>query len=250
MKRLMMTLALICATLPALGAELEWLTDVEAAQTKARRESKFVLLDFTGSDRCGWCMKLKKEVFDTPEFAAFANKNLIMVEVDFPHHKSQPPAQKQIYAKLAQTLEIKGFPTIVMLDQNGRAVSRLGYMPGGPKAFIAELQKIPGLLPGTPGVATTSEPEPEPVRKPVEFVPIAPTLPNHYDQLSLKGISGPKDRRLALINNQTLVVGETAKVKLQDERVEVLCKEIRDDSVLITVNGKSMELKLGKGGVK
>ncbi|MDB6112425.1 MAG: thioredoxin, partial [Pedosphaera sp.] len=214
MKRLIMTLALICSALPALAAEVDWLTDVEAAQTKARRESKFALLDFTGSDWCGWCMKLKKEVFDTPEFAAFAKQNLVMVEVDFPHHKSQSPAQKQIYAKLAQTLQIQGFPTIVVLDQNGRAVGRLGYMAGGPKAFIAELQKIPGLLPGTPGVATTTtvEPEPEPVRKPVEFVPIAPALPNHYDQLSLKGISGTKDHRLAMINNQSLMVGETAKV--------------------------------------
>ncbi|MDB6109311.1 MAG: thioredoxin [Pedosphaera sp.] len=247
MKRLIMTLALICATLPALGAELDWLADVEAAQTKARRESKFVLLDFTGSDWCGWCMKLKKEVFDTPEFATFAKQNLVLVELDFPHHKPQSPAQKQLNAKLAQTLDIKGFPTIVVLDQNARAVGRLGYLAGGPKAFIAELQKIPGLLPGTPGVAaTTAEPEPEPVRKPVEFVPIAPAVPNHYDQLSLKGISGTKDHRLAMINNQTLMVGETAKVKLQDERIEVCCKEIRDDSVLITANGKSMELKLGK----
>jgi protein disulfide-isomerase len=246
MKRLMMTLALVCATLPALATQLEWLTDPEAAQTKARRESKFVLLDFTGSDWCGWCMKLKSEVFDKPEFATFANTNLIMVEVDFPRQKPQSAAQKQVNAKLAKVCGVQGYPTIVVLDQNGRAVARLGYMPGGPKPFIAELQKIPGLLPGTPGVAAAPEPEPEPVRKPVEFVPIAPVLQNHYSQLSLKGISGTKDHRLAMINNQTLMVGETAKVRLQDEHVEVCCKEIRDDSVLITADGKSMELKLGK----
>lgn len=242
----MMTLALVCATLPALGAQVEWLTDVEAAQARARRESKFVLLDFTGSDWCGWCMKLKSEVFDKPEFAAFASTSLIMVEVDFPHHKVQSPAQIRVNTKLAQVCGVKGYPTVVLLDQNGRAVARLGYMPGGPKAFIAELQKIPGLMPGNPGVAAATEPEPEPVRKPVEFVPIAPVLQNHYNQLSLKAISGAKDHRLAMINNETFMVGETAKVKLQDERVEVCCKEIRDDSVLITANGKSMELKLGK----
>ncbi len=53
----------------AAAAELQWFTDVQAAQEKARRENKFVLLDFTGSDWCSWCMKLKGEVFDQPEFA-------------------------------------------------------------------------------------------------------------------------------------------------------------------------------------
>jgi len=61
----------------------------------------------------------------------------------------------------------------------------------------------------------------------------------------LKGISGSKQRRLALINNATFVVGETAKVKVQDQLVEVCCKEIREDSVLVTADGKPLELKLG-----
>src|SRR4051812_37925438 len=139
MKRLMLTLVLLCATLPAFAAQVEWLTDVEAAQTKARLESKFVLLDFTGSDWCPGCIKLKSEVFDKPEFATFANTNLIMVEVDFPRQKPQSAAQKQLNAKLAKACDVKGYPTIVVLDQNSRAVARLGYLPGGPKAFIAEL---------------------------------------------------------------------------------------------------------------
>ena len=77
-------------------------------------------------------------------------------------------------------------------------------------------------------------------------MPIAPATPTQYAELALKGISGSKDRRMALINNETLMVGETAKIKVQDNRVEVCCKEIREDSVLITIDGKPMELKLGQ----
>src|ERR1700720_3453095 len=119
MKKILLCLGLISFVFQTFGAQVEWLTDVSSALEKARRENKYVLLDFTGSDWCGWCMKLKSEVFDQPEFATFAKQNLVMVEVDFPHHKAQSPAQKQLYAKLAQKLQIQGFPTIVMLDQNG-----------------------------------------------------------------------------------------------------------------------------------
>ncbi len=84
----------------------------------------------------------------------------------------------------------------------------------------------------------------DPPHAPPAFVPVAPALPMHYGELALKGISGTKDRRMALINNQTFMAGETAKVKVQDSRIDVTCREIRDDSVLIVIDGKSQELKL------
>ena len=244
MKRAILLLVLGCLARPARAEQLpQWFTDLPTAQDKARRENKAVLLDFTGSDWCGWCMKLKGEVFDQPEFATFAQANLVLVEVDFPHHKHLDQAQKAANERLAQTYNITGFPTVVLLDSNGQLVGTTGYMEGGPHAFNAELTHILklDLKPQPPAAG-----QPRPTRKPAVFTPPPPTVPNHYGPVALKGISGTKDRRLALINNQTLMVGETADVKVEDHFVVVCCKEIHDNYVLVTVDDKPMELKLGQ----
>jgi thioredoxin-related protein len=241
MHRVFAILILAWATLAARGQE--WLTDAQAAQDKARQENKFVLLDFTGSDWCGWCVKLKAEVFDKPEFAEFANANLVLVEVDFPHHKVLDQSQKDANERLASTYHITGFPTIVILGPEGRWLGNAGYIPGGPQAFDGVIERIIHAS-GKSLLAGKSDDKPEAPRPPPKFVPIRPEVPLRYGALTLKGISGTRDRRLALINNQTLMAGETARVKAQDHEVVVHCKEIRDNSVLITADERPMELKL------
>jgi protein disulfide-isomerase len=130
------------ALLQAAAAELDWMTDLPKAQAKAKSESKLVMLDFTGSDWCGWCIKLHKEVFSQPEFADYAKKNLVLVEVDFPRSKPQSAEQKKANAALQDKYKVEGYPTIVVLNGEGKKVGELGYQPGGPKAFIAELNKL------------------------------------------------------------------------------------------------------------
>jgi thioredoxin-related protein len=127
---------------PNARAESNWLTDYKKAQQEAKTNNKLLLLDFTGSDWCGWCIKLDKEVFSKPEFKDYANKNLVLMEVDFPRGKSQGSDIKKQNEGLAQQYQIEGFPTIVVLDGDGKKVGLLGYMPGGPTAFIAELEKL------------------------------------------------------------------------------------------------------------
>jgi len=122
--------------------ELQWLTDLPKAQTQAKSEKKLVMLDFTGSDWCGWCIKLHNEVFSKPEFSEYAKKNLVLVEVDFPHKKQQSEQLKKANAALQEKYKIEGYPTIIVLDGEGKKVGELGYQPGGPKAFIAELDKL------------------------------------------------------------------------------------------------------------
>jgi len=132
-----------CGTLLQLNAaELNWLTDLPAAQTKAKAEDKLVMLDFTGSDWCGWCIRLNKEVFSKPEFSEYAKKNLVLVEVDFPRSKAQTATQKRSNQALAEKYHIEGYPTIIVLDKDGKKVGQLGYMPGGPKAFTEALDKL------------------------------------------------------------------------------------------------------------
>ncbi len=135
----------LLAALALLGvnaAASEWLTDLPKAQAKAKEEKKLVMLDFTGSDWCGWCIKLHNEVFSKPEFAEYAKKNLVLVEVDFPRKKQLSAAQKKANDALQKKYNIDGYPTIIVLNGEGKEVGKLGYMPGGPKAFIAELEKV------------------------------------------------------------------------------------------------------------
>jgi len=242
MRRLILLMMLGWAGQSLLAENLEWFIDAKVAQEKAKRENKYVLLDFTGSDWCGWCMRLKSEVFDRPEFAEFARTKLVLVEVDFPRRKEISDAQKQANTQLASTYHITGYPTLIVLNQDGKAVGQLGYVSGGPAAFIEKLEQAAKI--SKTAAAPASDPDPEPPRKPFKWTPPPLPVPTHYGSLTLKSISGTKARRMVLINNATMMAGETAKVRAQDQDVVVCCKEIRQDSVLITCDGKPMELRL------
>ncbi len=126
------------------AAELQWVTDLPKAQAKAKTENRLVLMDFTGSDWCGWCIKLNKEVFSKPEFVEYAEKNLVPVEIDFPRKKTQSAELKKANQQLQAKYKIEGYPTIIVLNGQGKKVGELGYQPGGPKAFIASLEKLKG----------------------------------------------------------------------------------------------------------
>ena len=243
MKRILIGLSLAAGVCQQACA-LEWLTDLPTALGRAKKENKAVLLDFTGSDWCGWCMKLKSEVFDQFEFACYAAPNLIMVEVDFPRHRNQSLEMINANANLAAKYGIRGYPTIILLNSDGQQLGKTGYVEGGPKAFIANINRFPGMphrgQPASPTpVAGTGKPA---VSATPQAVTTAPSTA--YGELTLKGISARGNRRMALINNETLMAGETARVKTMDRTTEVTVTEIRDDSVVIVVDGKSRELKL------
>jgi thioredoxin-related protein len=222
---------------------VEWTGDLEAAKERAKQENKFILLCFSGSDWCPACKRLKSEVFDQAEFADFARPKFVLVEADLPRYKPIGHLQLQANKALEKTFHVSSVPTVVVLTPDGQEIHRLGYVPGGPAGFISQLGPIAKaqIVPPPPPSR-----EPEPRRKPVTFTPIPPAVPIHYGALALKSISGPKERRMVLINNASMMTGETAKVKVEDHDVVVSCKEIRDDSVRITCDGKEMELSLGK----
>jgi thioredoxin-related protein len=141
MKRTAIGLLACCALLQAGAAELKWLTDLPKAQAQAKTENKQVLLDFTGSDWCGWCIKFNKEVLSTPEFAEYAAKNLVLMEVDFPRKKEQSAELKKANRALGSKYKADGYPTFVVLNKEGKEIGRQeGYSAGGPKAFIAKLE--------------------------------------------------------------------------------------------------------------
>lgn len=119
-----------------------WITSYQEAQQEAKASNKLVLLDFTGSDWCGWCKLLDREVFSKPQFKEYASKNLVLVELDFPRTKPMSAALRAENTRLARQYQVAGFPTIIVLNGDGRVVGALGYVEGGPDAFIAELEKI------------------------------------------------------------------------------------------------------------
>jgi len=125
------------------SAESSWVTDYKKAQEDAKAGKKLMLLEFTGSDWCGWGMKLDKEVFSTPEFQNYASRNLILVKLDFPRRRPQTEALKKQNEQLAQKYGIQGFPTIIVLNGQGEKVGELGYMEGGPSPFLAKLETLP-----------------------------------------------------------------------------------------------------------
>jgi protein disulfide-isomerase len=142
MKNLVLTVSacLMSLQLTAVAA-LDWTTDLSAAQAKAEKEKKLVLLNFTGSDWCAWCKRLHKDVFSTKEFETFAKDSLVLVEVDFPAQKKQSEALQKANNALKQKFQIQGYPTILVMNGEGKEVWRqVGYLEGGPKVWIDRIR--------------------------------------------------------------------------------------------------------------
>src|SRR5438067_1377541 len=130
LRRIFFLILLALFATSALAAEAAWQTDYGKALEMAKNQNKRVLVDFTGSDWCGPCIELRKRVFSRPEFHAYAEKNLILVEIDYPQRKKQSAELKQQNEKLSRQYGIdeKGFPTVVLLDPAAKVIREFtGY---------------------------------------------------------------------------------------------------------------------------
>lgn len=136
-----LTLLALAFTVTAF-AKPGWEDEFAKGVAKAKTSGKPALVDFTGSDWCGWCMKLDEEVFSKKEFKDYVKDKYQLVEVDFPQIKPLPKKKAEANQAVAEKYGIKGYPTVVVVDGEGKELGRLGYVEGGPKAFIAELEKV------------------------------------------------------------------------------------------------------------
>ena len=132
---------LLAFKLPSCHA-FEWRTDLGAAAYDARTGQKLLLLDFSGSDWCGWCKKLDAEVFSTAAFQEYAASNLVSVLVDFPRSTRQDEALKVQNQQLLDRFRVEGFPTVLVFSPDGELIGELGYQPGGPAAFIDAIRQV------------------------------------------------------------------------------------------------------------
>lgn len=119
---------------------LQWEENLETALKKAKAENKAVLVNFTGSDWCQWCIRLSDEVFSKSEFEDYAEDNLILVRLDFPRSIEQSAETKLYNNQLAQRYGVQGFPTILLFNSSGNLVLTTGYQPGGPVSYVEHLK--------------------------------------------------------------------------------------------------------------
>jgi protein disulfide-isomerase len=119
---------------------LNWENNLDKAIEQAKKENKTVLVNFTGSDWCIWCKRLSAEVFQQKEFEAYAKESLVLVMLDFPKDIEQTQETKEYNNKLAQKYGIQGFPTILLIDGQGKLVAQTGYQPGGAAKYVEHLK--------------------------------------------------------------------------------------------------------------
>ena len=121
---------------------IHWFTSFDEAVNLSKSNSKPIVLFFTGSDWCGWCSKLEKESLDTPEFAQTAGDKFIFVKIDFPLNTTLPPHQATQNKDLQKRYNIKGFPSLIILDSQQNQIGATGYRPGGGKMYTEHLSKF------------------------------------------------------------------------------------------------------------
>lgn len=150
MKKLSITIALILLSLTIQAQENQiWHTDINKAIAISTKEQKPMFLFFTGSDWCGWCIRLQKEVFKTPEFTAWAKEKVVLVELDYPRRTPQDPAIQQQNATLQQVFAVQGYPTVWFVKptvkdskNNLEQLGSTGYLAGGPSVWLDNANTI------------------------------------------------------------------------------------------------------------
>ena len=117
------------------------INDYNEAQRIAERTRKPIMIIFSGSDWCGWCVKLDNEVFSRKEFQNWAKDHLVVYLADFPRSKRIPAAQKVQNDELARKYRVRGFPTVLIVNAKGDVIAQTGYRPGGPVKYVQHLKQ-------------------------------------------------------------------------------------------------------------
>lgn len=140
--------ALVILLLSLVIYDTEWLSDFDQSKQKASQENKLILLNFSGSDWCAPCIKLKKDVFEQDVFTVYAEKHLVLLRADFPRLKKNqlPVAQVKHNEKLAEKYNPQGkFPYTLLLTGDGTVVYEWDGYPGvSPEEFVDQIKKYQG----------------------------------------------------------------------------------------------------------
>lgn len=135
-----------CGATLCADRESTWHTDIETAVGVAKNNKLNLFVLFTGSDWCPMCVKLHNEIVGTQEFREATKNKFVLVKLDFPRTQEMPFRQVQQNERVAQKYRIEGFPTVILLDSNGRPYARTGYQPGGVTDYVVHLDQLDGKL--------------------------------------------------------------------------------------------------------
>jgi protein disulfide-isomerase len=119
-----------------------WSQNYDQALAQAKKSGKTLLIDFTGSDWCPWCVKLDKEVFSQKAFKNFAAENLVLMMADFPRSKKLPESIKSQNQTLMARFGVEGFPTVLLLNGDGTKIAETGYQEGGAEEYVKHLRSL------------------------------------------------------------------------------------------------------------
>ena len=145
MKKFMLILIAFISTFTTtiFASDRDWLENYDEAVKRASKTGKYIFIDFSGSDWCGYCIRLENEVLKKSAFKKYAKKRLILLLVDFPNRKKQSAELKAQNRKLAKRFGIQGFPAVVILTPDGKEiVGRSGFQTGGAEKYVKDLDNI------------------------------------------------------------------------------------------------------------
>ena len=125
-----------------LAKEIQWHTNFDKAAALSQSLEKPMVLFFTGSDWCSWCKKLEKEALNTKEFANATADKFIFLKLDFPRSAQIDPALKAQNKRLQEQYQVRGFPTIVLLNAQQKPIGLTGYRAGGGSNYASHLLKM------------------------------------------------------------------------------------------------------------
>ena len=149
MKRLFLITVFFLGLIATQAQDVKWYTDVNEAIAVGKKLNKPLLLFFTGSDWCGWCIRLQKEVLKTPEFTNWAKEKVVLVELDFPRRASQSNELRMQNNGMQQAFQVTGYPTVWFATaqvKDGKpafsGLGKTGYVAGGPANWLAGANEI------------------------------------------------------------------------------------------------------------
>lgn len=126
----------------AVSRRAKWTEDYAEAQKEAKTHDLPMLLLFTGSDWCGYCIQLEEGVFSKRDFKKFADKNIVLMKADFPR-SNQKSATKKQNAKLKKEFNVSGYPSVFILSPSGKKLGRIhGYDRWSEDEYIRKIEKI------------------------------------------------------------------------------------------------------------
>ena len=139
---LIMMIIILIQCAKSSNEEVIWIEDYQQALELAKQSDKIILVNFTGSDWCVWCHRLTDEVFTKSEFIDYANSNFVLLKIDFPNNIEQPKEVVEANNALARKYDVRGFPTILLIDKDENVIATTGYQPGGAKEYVNHLKEL------------------------------------------------------------------------------------------------------------